>query len=73
MSVIILKMEKALANMALRTAEAACAKEEEPPTPKEAASPAATPSALKGVSQSLLERVRTGHLKKKKKNVKSQR
>ncbi|XP_042563982.1 DNA replication factor Cdt1 [Clupea harengus] len=58
------KMEKALANMALRTAEAACAKEEEPPTPKEAASPAATPSALKGVSQSLLERVRAKEAQK---------
>lgn len=55
-------MEKALANMALKTAEATCAKIEEAPTPKEVASPAATPSSLKGVSQSLLERVRTGHL-----------
>ena len=49
-------MEKALANMALKTAEAACAKEPEPPAKPDVA-PVQTPSALKGVSQSLLERV----------------
>ncbi|NXA34950.1 CDT1 factor, partial [Eudromia elegans] len=48
------KMEKALANMALRAAEASA---EEPAAPK-APSPAGTSSALKGVSQALLERVR---------------
>lgn len=57
------KMEKALANMALKTAETACLKEEAP-APKEAASPAATPSALKGVSQSLLERIRAKEAQK---------
>lgn len=49
-------MEKALANMALKTAEAACSKESETPA-KPTAMPIQTPSALKGVSQSLLERV----------------
>ncbi|KAG5269961.1 hypothetical protein AALO_G00187080 [Alosa alosa] len=58
------KMEKALANMALKTAETACAKEAEAPTPKEAAPLAATPSALKGVSQSLLERIRAKEAQK---------
>lgn len=57
------QMEKALANMALKTAETPLSKEEQTPGPKEVASPAATPSAanssLKGVSQSLLERVST--------------
>lgn len=49
-------MEKALVNMALKTAEAACSKEsttQVKPTP----TPIQTPSALKGVPQSLLERV----------------
>lgn len=50
-------MEKALANMALKTAEI-CVKEQEP-VPQTPVAPAETPSALKGVSQSLLERV--GH------------
>lgn len=53
-------MEKALANMALKTAEAACSKESETPT-KPVVTPiqtsTQTPSALRGVSQSLLERV----------------
>ncbi len=49
-------MEKALANMALKTAEIACAKEPET-SAKLVATPAETRSALKGVSQSLLERV----------------
>ncbi|NXR80663.1 CDT1 factor, partial [Pycnonotus jocosus] len=48
------KMEKALANLALRTAEAGA----EEPTPSKAPSPASTPSALKGVSQGLLDRIR---------------
>lgn len=49
-------MEKALANMALKTAETACAKEPETAA-KSTVTPTETPSALKGVSQSLLERV----------------
>ncbi|XP_010224883.1 PREDICTED: DNA replication factor Cdt1 [Tinamus guttatus] len=48
------KMEKALANMALKAAETS-AGEPEAPTPP---SPASTSSALKGVSPALLERVR---------------
>lgn len=51
-------MEKALANMALKTAEAACSKDGESSKPvKPAATPTQTPTALRGVSQSLLERV----------------
>ncbi|NXQ95825.1 CDT1 factor, partial [Sagittarius serpentarius] len=46
------KMEKALANLALRTAEAGAGE----PVVSKAASPASTSSALKGVSQALLER-----------------
>lgn len=49
-------MEKALANMALKTAEAACSKESETLV-KPATTPIQTPTALKGVSQSLLDRV----------------
>ncbi|XP_048814761.1 DNA replication factor Cdt1 isoform X2 [Lagopus muta] len=48
------KMEKALANLALRSAEAGA----EEPALSKAASPASTSSALKGVSQELLERIR---------------
>uniref|UniRef100_A0A8C5T344 Chromatin licensing and DNA replication factor 1 n=1 Tax=Malurus cyaneus samueli TaxID=2593467 RepID=A0A8C5T344_9PASS len=48
------KMEKALANLALRTAEAGA----EEPALSKAPSPASTPSALKGVPQGLLDRVR---------------
>ncbi|NXD38996.1 CDT1 factor, partial [Copsychus sechellarum] len=48
------KMEKALANLALRTAGAEAG---EPPLPK-TPTPASTPGALRGVSQELLERVR---------------
>ncbi|KAL8195080.1 UNVERIFIED_CONTAM: hypothetical protein K2H54_046400 [Gekko kuhli] len=56
------KMEKALANLALRTAEASPSVPEPPrPTPP---SPAPTPSSLKGVSQSLLERVRAKEAQK---------
>ncbi|NWR12793.1 CDT1 factor, partial [Paradoxornis webbianus] len=50
------KMEKALANLALRTAEAG-AGEPTPPS-KAPATPASTSGALKGVSQELLDRVR---------------
>lgn len=46
------QMEKALANLALRTAETSATEQEVPK-----ASPTGTPSALRGVSQSLLERV----------------
>ncbi|XP_053808406.1 DNA replication factor Cdt1 [Vidua chalybeata] len=48
------KMEKALANLALRTAEASAGE----PALSKAPAPASTSSALKGVSQGLLERVR---------------
>ncbi|XP_071612617.1 DNA replication factor Cdt1 isoform X2 [Heliangelus exortis] len=48
------KMEKALANLALRTAEADAGE----PVVSKAPSPASTSRALKGVSQALLERVR---------------
>ncbi|NXQ57062.1 CDT1 factor, partial [Anthoscopus minutus] len=48
------KMEKALANLALRTAEAGAGE----PTLSKTPSPASTSSALKGVSQALLDRVR---------------
>ncbi|KFO95650.1 DNA replication factor Cdt1, partial [Calypte anna] len=48
------KMEKALANLALRNAEADAGE----PVVSKAPSPASTSRALKGVSQALLERVR---------------
>ncbi|NXF23460.1 CDT1 factor, partial [Rhodinocichla rosea] len=48
------KMEKALANLALRSAEASAG---EPALSKAPPAPASTSSALKGVSQGLLERV----------------
>ncbi|NWZ99979.1 CDT1 factor, partial [Nesospiza acunhae] len=47
------KMEKALANLALRTAEASAGE----PALSKAPAPASTSSALRGVSQGLLERV----------------
>ncbi|NXF10919.1 CDT1 factor, partial [Smithornis capensis] len=47
------KMEKALANLALRTAEASAGE----PVLSNTPSPASTSSALKGVSQALLDRV----------------
>lgn len=47
------QMEKALANLALRSAEAGAGE----PMVSKAPSPASTSSALKGVSQELLERV----------------
>ncbi|KAF7687909.1 DNA replication factor Cdt1 [Silurus meridionalis] len=60
------KMEKALANMALKTAEAACSKDSEAPGAmlKPATTPIQTPGALKGVSQSLLERIRAKEAQK---------
>ncbi|NWH70362.1 CDT1 factor, partial [Piaya cayana] len=54
------KMEKALANLALRTAEADAGE----PVISKAPSPASTSSALKGVSQSLLERIRAKEAQK---------
>ncbi|NWY28771.1 CDT1 factor, partial [Pheucticus melanocephalus] len=48
------KMEKALANLALRTAESSAGE----PALSKAPAPASTSSALRGVSQGLLERVR---------------
>ncbi|TRY96168.1 hypothetical protein DNTS_026749 [Danionella cerebrum] len=57
------KMEKALANMVLKTAAATCA-QEPAVAEKPAAKPTETPNALKGVSQSLLERVRAKEAQK---------
>lgn len=57
------KMEKALANMALKTAETACAKEPETMA-KSAGTPTQSPGVLKGVSQSLLERIRAKEAQK---------
>ncbi|NXG10473.1 CDT1 factor, partial [Sakesphorus luctuosus] len=54
------KMEKALANMALRTAEAGAGE----PVLSKAPSPASTASALKGVSQALLDRIRAKEARK---------
>ncbi|XP_053255971.1 DNA replication factor Cdt1 [Podarcis raffonei] len=56
------KMEKALANLALRTAETSPSVPESPQPPPPA--PTGTPSSLKGVSQSLLERVRAKEVQK---------
>ncbi|NXK33631.1 CDT1 factor, partial [Piprites chloris] len=55
-----LKMEKALANVALRTAEAGAGE----PVLSKALSPASTSSALKGVSQALLDRIRAKEARK---------
>ncbi|MGH0126727.1 UNVERIFIED_CONTAM: hypothetical protein FKN15_033481, partial [Acipenser sinensis] len=61
-SIMTPKMEKALANMALKTSERGSEEQKESPAkPSQAASPTPAPtpaasSALKGVSQSLLER-----------------
>ncbi|XP_027541026.1 DNA replication factor Cdt1 [Neopelma chrysocephalum] len=54
------KMEKALANLALRTAEAGAGE----PVLSKAPSPASTASALKGVSQALLDRIRAKEARK---------
>ncbi|KAM6956571.1 DNA replication factor Cdt1 [Aplochiton taeniatus] len=73
-SIMTPKMEKALANMALRTAESAARGPTAamlPPQPPSATTTAPTatpvpqtPSALKGVSQSLLERIRAKEAQK---------
>ncbi|CDQ78023.1 unnamed protein product [Oncorhynchus mykiss] len=57
------KVEKALANVVLKTAEMVCVKEQEP-VPHTPVAPAETHSALKGVSQSLLERIRAKQAQK---------
>nr|XP_029497214.1 DNA replication factor Cdt1-like [Oncorhynchus nerka] len=57
------KVEKALANVVLKTAEMVCVKEQEP-VPQTPVAPAETHSALKGVSQSLLERIRAKQAQK---------
>ncbi|XP_032051532.1 DNA replication factor Cdt1 [Aythya fuligula] len=57
---MIPKMEKALANLALRTAEAGAGE----PVVSKAPSPASTSGALKGVSQELLERIRAKEARK---------
>ncbi|NWR86444.1 CDT1 factor, partial [Furnarius figulus] len=54
------KMEKALANVALRTAEAGAGE----PVLSKAPSPASTASALRGVSQALLDRIRAKEARK---------
>ncbi|XP_071423524.1 DNA replication factor Cdt1 [Pithys albifrons albifrons] len=54
------RMEKALANMALRTSEAGAGE----PVLSKAPSPASTASALKGVSQALLDRIRAKEARK---------
>ncbi|NWR79480.1 CDT1 factor, partial [Centropus unirufus] len=54
------KMEKALANLALRSAETGAGE----PAVSKAPSPASTSSALKGVSQALLERIRAKEAQK---------
>ncbi|NWH56360.1 CDT1 factor, partial [Geococcyx californianus] len=54
------KMEKALGNLALRTTEASVGE----PVVSKAPSPASTSSALKGVSQALLERIRAKEAQK---------
>ncbi|XP_041095730.1 DNA replication factor Cdt1 [Polyodon spathula] len=69
-SLVTPKMEKALANMALKTSERVSEEQKESPVkPPQAAplAPAPTPaasSALKGVSQSLLERIRAKEAQK---------
>ncbi|XP_045546307.1 DNA replication factor Cdt1-like [Salmo salar] len=57
------KMEKALVNVVLKTAEMVCVKEQGP-VPQTPVAPAETHSALKGVSQSLLERIRAKEAQK---------
>ncbi|XP_066569848.1 DNA replication factor Cdt1 [Amia ocellicauda] len=58
------KMEKALANMALKTAESTSSTAGQKSPAKAMPLPPATPSALKGVSQSLLERIRAKEAQK---------
>ncbi|XP_033896269.3 DNA replication factor Cdt1 [Acipenser ruthenus] len=69
-SIMTPKMEKALANMALKTSERGSEEQKESPakpsqtdSPTPAPTPAAS-SALKGVSQSLLERIRAKEAQK---------
>ncbi|XP_038662360.1 DNA replication factor Cdt1 isoform X2 [Scyliorhinus canicula] len=61
------KMEKALANMALKTAETAMAASTEQKTESNVVSP--SPGALKGISQSLLERIRAKEAQKMKATI----
>lgn len=69
-SIMTPKMEKALANMALKTSERGSEEQKESPAKlSQAASPTPAPtpaasSALKGVSQSLLERIRAKEAQK---------
>ncbi|XP_043562678.1 DNA replication factor Cdt1 [Chiloscyllium plagiosum] len=60
------KMEKALANMALKTAEAAMAAHTEQKVEPKPLSPSPSPAsnALKGISQSLIERIRAKEAEK---------
>lgn len=60
------KMEKALSNLALRSAEPGSPGTSSPalPATPPATPPAASPSALKGVSQALLERIRAKEVQK---------
>ncbi|KAM8947818.1 DNA replication factor Cdt1 [Pelodytes ibericus] len=58
------KMEKALANLALRTAENNMAEAKTSPPAEEKPATAPASSALKGVSQSLLERIRVKEAQK---------
>lgn len=56
------KMERALSNLALRSAEPGSPESSSPALP--ATPPAVSPSALKGVSQALLERIRAKEVQK---------
>ncbi|CAH7049416.1 DNA replication factor Cdt1 [Phodopus roborovskii] len=60
------KMEKALSNLVLRSAESSSPGSSNPalPATPPATPPAASPSALKGVSQALLERIRAKEVQK---------
>ncbi|KAM7332328.1 hypothetical protein ACRRTK_009036 [Alexandromys fortis] len=60
------KMERALSNLALRSAEPGSPGSSSPalPATPPATPPAASPSALKGVSQALLERIRAKEVQK---------
>ncbi|NP_001233647.1 DNA replication factor Cdt1 [Cricetulus griseus] len=60
------KMEKALSNLVLRSAESSSPGSSSPalPATPPATPPAASPSALKGVSQALLERIRAKEVQK---------
>ncbi|XP_053304832.1 DNA replication factor Cdt1 [Spea bombifrons] len=58
------KMEKALANLALRTAESSATETKPSLAAEPKPAPSATSTALKGVSQSLLERIRAKEAQK---------